>query len=491
MKLLHTYTNKEPQFSAVCEAEVFKDPKLTLYNDALAAELGIDNTLKEMKAEELARFLCGNEVFGNQARALAYAGHQFGGFSPKLGDGRALLLGELHTKSGLKDLHLKGTGRTEFSRGGDGLCPLGPALREYLVSEAVHSLGIKTARSLSVVETGDYVYRETKEKGAVVSRVAASHIRIGTFEYFAARGMKKELSSLLEVAIDRHYQELAKLEPNSKEQVTAFLEAVSINQSRMIASWMSFGFVHGVMNTDNMTISGETIDFGPCAFIDNFEMSAVFSYIDKEGRYRYDNQLNIGKWNLCRLAEALLPILEESLKDEKASVEHLNKTLEVCFENYKLAWLEAMAKKFGAVKPEPSFKNIILEFLSILERDKLDFTNSFVSLANSYDSNEKQFRTEMFGEQFINMLNNSGLKFDENILFSSNPEFIPRNHLVAKALSEAEQGDYEFFNLLYSLSKEPYLSKQDASSKFKLDTFDYLYSGPSDEEKVKNTFCGT
>src|SRR6187455_1332066 len=342
--LQNTYHALPSRFYARLAPVPVRDPRLVVFNARLAEELGVDPGALERQA---ATWFSGNQTpAGADPIALAYAGHQFGGFVPQLGDGRALLLGERVGRDGMRrDIQLKGSGRTPFSRNGDGRAALGPMLREYLVSEAMHALGVPTTRSLAVVTTGEQVVREYLVPGAVLTRVAASHIRVGTFEYFAARNDREAVSQLLDYVITRHYPEAR----SADVPALAVLEAVAQRQAALIADWMSVGFIHGVMNTDNMAISGETIDYGPCAFMDNYDANTVFSSIDHGGRYAYGNQPAIAQWNLARFAETLLPLLDSDHEKAIAIATEALGEYPAPFEGY---WLAGMRKKLGLQSAE-------------------------------------------------------------------------------------------------------------------------------------------
>ena len=338
----NTYRRSLEGFYAPWQAATVPAPKLIQLNRALAAELGLD--ADALASDAGAAIFAGNVVpLGAEPLAQAYAGHQFGGFVPQLGDGRALLLGEVIDRHGRRrDIQLKGSGRTPFSRGGDGKATLGPVLREYLLGEAMHALGIPTTRALAAVTTGEPVYRDQILPGAVLTRVAASHIRVGTFQFFAARGDTAKVRQLADYTIARHYPDVA----TAANPYLAFLDAVVNAQAALIARWMLVGFIHGVMNTDNMAVSGETIDYGPCAFMDRYHPQTVFSSIDRQGRYAYGNQPNIARWNLARLAETLLPLIHS---DEKAAIAAVSNAVNAFTDRYDTFWLEGMRAKLGMI----------------------------------------------------------------------------------------------------------------------------------------------
>jgi len=406
--------------------------KLIIFNDILAQDLGIDISAAE--------FLSGKSIPPGAAPiAQAYAGHQFGRFT-MLGDGRAILLGEIVTPKGDRvDLQLKGAGRTHYSRRGDGKAALGPMLREYLISEAMHALGIPTTRSLAVVATGEPVYREITLPGAVLTRVAASHLRVGTFEYASTQGVEP-VRSLLNYAIQRHYPTCS----TADNPTLAFFDAVADRQAKLIALWMAFGFIHGVMNTDNMSIAGETIDYGPCAFMDAFDAGAVFSSIDQNGRYAFGNQPKIASWNLARLAESLLPLMHDDEKEAIALAQGALERFGVVFNKY---WLELMCAKMGLNARDAAAEKRVTEFLAELQESNADFTNAFRSLG----------------------------------FHDANPVVIPRNYFVEEALTAATLGDMGSFNKLLAAVQNPFVETADNER--------YRNAGPRVEGY--RTFCGT
>ena len=372
IKLENTYINLPDIFYSKQKPSSVPNPQLVAFNYSLAKELKLD--IDYLTSKEGVEILSGNKVLeGTTPIAQAYAGHQFGYFTI-LGDGRAVLLGELITPKGERlDIQLKGSGETPYSRGGDGKASLGPMLREFIISEAMHGLNIPTTRSLAVVETGETVIRERLLPGAVLTRIASSHIRVGTFQYVASYGSTEELRSLADYAIERHYKELV----NEDNKYLKFLKAVIEKQADLISKWQLVGFIHGVMNTDNITISGETIDYGPCAFMDTYNPNTVFSSIDRGGRYAYGNQPNIGAWDLARFAESLLPLLSEN-KDQAINLaqEGISEYPEI----FKKKWLAGMRAKLGLFNEEVEDEALINELLSLMERYKADFTNTFRAL---------------------------------------------------------------------------------------------------------------
>lgn len=450
----NTYTSLPSDFYQQVKAEDFPNAKLIVFNQELAKSLGLTNTDDEVL---ITKTFSGQDK-SIESIALVYAGHQFGHFNPRLGDGRALLLGEIDSPDGQHfDIQLKGSGRTMYSRGGDGRSAIGPVIREYLVSEAMFHLNVPTTRSLCAIATNDEVYRETPLPGGILTRVAASHIRIGTFEYFASRGEVDSLKKLADYTINRHYR-AAK---NSDNPYISLLEMCARNWAHTISRWMSLGFIHGVMNTDNMAISGETIDYGPCAFMDHFKFSQVYSFIDRNGRYSYGNQINIGKWNLSRFASALLPLIN--------NVEVVQNKLNELYQLYDNAWIEQLSLKLGLDAPNSS---LVVEFLELLEKHNLDFTNSFYELSHNDSALDHISEMKMFKQKWPS--------HDLELMKKHNPAVIPRNHQIEKAIKHAEDADYDYFFRLLAAIKTPF-SCQDHE----------LMRPPATDEVVKNTFCGT
>ena len=460
--LEHTYAGDVPALTLPWTAAPVDDPQLLVFNDGLAAELGLDpQALQEPSGLAV---LVGNGV--PDTVAMAYAGHQFGNYSPRLGDGRALLLGELVDPAGRRwDLHLKGSGRTPFSRGGDGFAVVGPMLREYLISEAMHALGIPTTRSLAVVGTGRSVRRERLLPGAVLARVAASHIRVGTFQYAAATGDRDLLRSLADHAIARHHPSAA----SAANSYLSLYRSVVSAQAKLVAQWMLVGFVHGVMNTDNVTISGETIDYGPCAFMDAVDPRTVFSSIDETGRYAFGNQPAITQWNLARFAEALLPLLASSSDD---AVEIATSALGEFADHYRAALLSGMAAKLGLARVD---QQLVDDLLGLLHAGRVDHTNFYRALAAGT-------ARDLF-------LDRSGfdawagrwevLQPDRAAMDRVNPAYIPRNHLVEEALSAATAGDLAPFQQILEVVRRPFSVRPGFSR----------YTEPGTDPIV--TYCGT
>lgn len=450
-------------------------PKLLLFNSPLAQELGLDN-LSEAQA---AAFFSGNELLaGCQPLAQAYAGHQFG-HATLLGDGRAVLLGECLNASGVRmDIQLKGAGRTPFSRGGDGRAALGPMLREYLISESLHALGVPTARSLAVVATGEPVYREQPLAGAIVTRVACSHLRVGTFQFAAWQSDKTLLPALLDYAIHRHYPELKQVQ----NPALAFLEAVINAQITLVVHWLRVGFIHGVLNTDNVTISGEALDFGPCAFMDNYHPSTVFSSIDRQGRYAFGQQPRITQWNMVRLAEALLPLIHA---DENRAIELVTPLLEQFMQHFQQQFTQMMHAKLGLLDEDnknetQADSDLINDWLTLLQRFKLDYTNAHLALMRQMPPSNEPDMLQWFARWQARTSGNFLASLQQ--MHQHNPVIIPRNHLVQQALEAAEQGDLNVFNALFNALQQPY-DERDGNDPFS--------QAPKPNEQITQTFCGT
>ncbi|KAA9005590.1 protein adenylyltransferase SelO [Histidinibacterium aquaticum] len=437
------------------------EPRLIAWNHALASELGID--LPGVDESSLARHFSGNDVpSGAQPLAQAYAGHQFGQWNPQLGDGRAILLGEVQAPSGRFDIQLKGAGRTPYSRMGDGRAWLGPVLREYVMSEAMHAMGIPTTRALAAVSTGENVLREAPLPGAILTRVAKSHVRVGTFQFFAARADTEALQALADHVIARHY-------PDAKN-ITQLLEKVVEAQADLIASWMSVGFIHGVMNTDNMSLAAETIDYGPCAFMDAYHPKMVFSSIDQFGRYAYANQPQIAVWNIAQFASALIPLME----DTDAAVEEFTEIVNRFPDHYQQAWLARFGAKLGL--PQLEDPALAEELLSLMARDGADFTNVF---ANLPDARDEFIDRDAFDDWAARW---QALGPDEALMARSNPQVVPRLHRIEQSIEAAVSGDFAPFKRLLKIATQPFDLKEE----------DAAYSRPpAEEERVTRTFCGT
>ncbi|MBT4762364.1 MAG: YdiU family protein [Bdellovibrionaceae bacterium] len=478
MKFDNTYIELPEQFYKSTKAEEFKSPYLIEVNKDFADRgLGLDfNSLSD---EDLALLFSGQDVPEGAAQiALAYAGHQFGHYSPQLGDGRALLLGEILSPEGKRlDIQLKGSGQTPFSRRGDGRSSLGPVIREYIVSEAMYHLGVPTTRALAAVGTGEMVYRERPLPGGIFTRVASSHIRIGSFEYFAASGDITAVKALADYAIHRHYPEI-----EGEENVYLhFIESVANAQALLVAKWMSFGFIHGVMNTDNMSISGETLDYGPCAFMDNFSFDKVFSSIDTMGRYAYNNQISIAKWNLFRLAESLLPLIHTDLNK---AMEVTEKSISGYVHIYEQKWLEQMKPKLGLMSDHENDKDLIQQWLQYLQNEDLDFTLSFRKLSGGIESFKPTTAFKEFylpWQQRLDMQSATSIEV-KSCMNRTNPIYIARNHQVERAIQAAYKGDFSVFKKMNRIFRNPY-ELQDNCEEYAL--------APMESERITATFCGT
>ncbi len=479
MTLESRFARELPELAVAWRAEDPVAARLLVLNEPLAAELGWDSVF--LRSADGVRVLTGTLVpEGAAPVAQAYAGHQFGGYSPVLGDGRALLLGEVVDAHGrLRDIHLKGSGRTPFARAGDGRAVLGPMLREYLVSEAMHALGVPTTRSLAVTATGREVARETLLPGAVLTRVASSHLRVGSFQYAASTGDVELLRRLTAHAIDRHYPLLS----DADNPALALLDAVIAAQASLIAQWMLIGFVHGVMNTDNMTISGETIDYGPCAFMDAFDPAAVYSSIDTGGRYAFGNQPLAAEWNLARFAEALLPAVHE---EPEAAIALAQESLAAFRQHYNAAWLAGMRAKLGlrdrAADPETT--PLIEELIALMGTSRVDYTSFFRALRTAATGDDRAVRGmfldlagfDAWAERW------RALGPDPDAMDAVNPAYIPRNHLVEEALDAAAAGDMGSFERLLGAVTAPYVERPGLER----------YAAPAPESfGAYRTFCGT
>ncbi len=475
----NTYLNLSESMLTKLNPTPVKTPELVLFNQDLSKEIGLD--FSHIDNKELALIFSGNQLpEGSESIAQAYAGHQFGHFTV-LGDGRALTIGEHIDKNKNRlDIQFKGSGKTPYSRNADGRAALGPMLREYIVSEAMHNLRIPTTRSLAVVKTGENVIRESILQGAILTRVASSHIRVGTFQYALISKNKNDLKNLFDYTLKRHYPHIKKSESSALDLLKNVLE----KQVKLICDWMRVGFVHGVMNTDNMTISGETIDYGPCAFMDKYDPETVFSSIDREGRYSYFNQPRIAKWNLERFAETLLPLIND---DSKMSIKLATEVLKEFSEKYKKAWLAMMKKKIGLIGSDPKDESLIIELLSWMHQNKADYTNTFCYLMKEYNQENKIYNEKQFilwkkkWEDRVKSNNNSKEKSFE-IMRGVNPLVIPRNHLIEEALKFAtEMNSLDKINELLKVLKDPYNRISTTS--------DYQATSHTEENYV--TYCGT
>lgn len=476
----NTYAKLPDRFFARTEPAPAPAPRLLTFNEPLAEQLGL-----ALAADDLSRAKLFSGALipsGAEPIALAYAGHQFGHFVPQLGDGRALLLGEIVAPDGRRfDIQLKGSGRTPFSRGGDGRAAIGPVLREFLVSEAMHAMGVSTTRSLAAVATGDLVIREAPLPGSVLTRVAASHLRVGTFQYLAARRDVEGLRLLTEYAIGRHYRHLREAENSA----LALLGAVAQAQARLIAQWLGVGFIHGVMNTDNCSIAGETIDYGPCAFMDAYDPMTVFSSIDMQGRYAFANQPAIARWNLARLAEALLPLIDA---DTDAAIRKATDALEAFMPTFESERLAVMRAKLGLQQAREDDSALVEGLLQVMHTDELDFTLTFRQLSDRLrEGGEKGDASPGFkgwlggwlrrGEQETAPPEARAATMD-----AVNPLIIPRNHQVERALADAATGDLAAFEALLEAVRSPYASNAEREN---------FVAPPQSEERVLQTFCGT
>lgn len=533
-KLSHSYIDLGEKFFNRTSPEKVASPSLLLWNKKLAEQLNFFSELQLGSTGEnslLAQYFSGNkELNGANSIALAYSGHQFGHFNPQLGDGRAHLLGEILDAKGMRfDIQLKGSGRTAFSRRGDGKCALAPALREYIMSEAMFALGVPTSRCLAVVSTGELINRGTTKAGAVVTRIASSHIRVGTFQYFAARGDLVSLKSLLDYTIERHFPEInspeiKSLEVNTiipsnentfqKEPILAFLEKVLDKQITLIVSWLKVGFIHGVMNTDNTAICGETIDFGPCAMLGVYDENAVFSSIDEYGRYAFSNQAKIAQWNMARLADCLLPLLIDSSEDpsnlkdqEQKALKNVEAVINQYNHKFDKAYYAMYANKLGMANVSATSKELINDLLSIMQVNKLDYTQTFYNLTQSLKCEESaKVSVNELGKWFESWLDAldsdvlNGSKAQQRyseayvLMSQNNPVVIPRNHHIENILARCEdvaasssqleksetvnQIVSEFLTVLQS----PY-EELESTNKFQ-DT-------PEDSDRYYQTFCGT
>ena len=474
----NTYSKLSKTFIEDIKPTPVHDPELVILNEQLAKELNLDFT--KTKEKDLSLLFSGNSLpNGSVTIAQAYAGHQFGHFT-MLGDGRAVLLGEhISNKNNRFDIQFKGSGRTSFSRGGDGRAALGPMLREYIISEAINALNIPTTRSLAVVKTGEKVVRENLLEGAILTRVASSHIRVGTFQYIAAKQNIEDLNTLVDYTIERHYPQIK----SSKTKALDLLNLVMEKQCQLVVDWMRVGFIHGVMNTDNMTISGETIDYGPCAFMDQYHPKTVFSSIDKFGRYAYSNQPPITKWNLARFAECLIPLID---KNEEAAIKIATDVIDNFQNIYEKKWLNMMRDKLGLFGEDKNDRKLIDDLLNWMEKHKIDYTNTFCHLMEiKIDDNtykEEAFITWFEEWKKRSKLNNSSKEKQIELMKKNNPIVIPRNHKVEEALSEAYNGNLEKMNKLNNVLKNPYSNQEDIA--------EYQVPAPMTDEKYQ-TFCGT
>ncbi|MES1934548.1 hypothetical protein T35B1_18178 [Salinisphaera shabanensis T35B1] len=484
----NTYARLPGEFYAHAAPTAVAAPRLLRLNRPLADQLGLDAQALEGPAG--VEILSGNRVpKGAEPLAMAYAGHQFGNFSPTLGDGRAVLLGEITDRNGARrDIQLKGAGPTPFSSRGDGRAALGPVIREYVVSEGMAGLGIPTTRALAMVATGESVFRMGAEPGGVLARVAASHVRVGTFEYFARRGNNDAVRALADYVIERHYPQAAEAD----NPYHALLEEVAVHTADLIAQWLLVGFIHGVMNTDNVSIAGETIDYGPCAFMDSYNPATVYSSIDHGGRYAYNRQPGIGQWNLARFAECLLPLLDD---DQEKAVAQAQAVLERYVERFETTYHDGLAAKIGLEERREGDADLAYELLKCMTRQDADFTLTFRRLTDlGRDADDR--------DDALRALFNDPADFDHwaarwrerlaeetrddaarrAAMRAVNPAYIPRNHRIQQAIDAAEAGDYQPLKALLTVVASPFDDHPELA--------DYARP-PKPEEVVQRTFCGT
>ncbi len=479
----NSYARLPAEFFERATPTPVRAPVMIRLNRGLAAGLGIDT--ERLDSPEGLAILAGNTVpEGSDPIAMAYSGHQFGGFSPQLGDGRAILLGEVVGRDGIRrDIHLKGSGQTPFSRRGDGRSALGPVLREYLVSEAMAALGVPTTRALAAVATGETVLRdEGMIPGGVFTRIASSHIRIGTFQWFAARQDHENLRILADHTIARHYPDLSA----SENPHLALLEGLIARQARLVAHWMQLGFIHGVMNTDNMSVSGETIDYGPCAFLDTYHPGKKFSFIDRQGRYAFGNQGNIAHWNLTRFAETLLPLIHS---DPDTSVALAETALDRFPEIYQTALRERLTAKIGLENNAAGAWPLVTSLLDAMTGGEADFTLTFRHLTTALETGDDSRVTALFKQPdaITPWLADwrAGLRDKETslaLMRRSNPIFIPRNHRIEEAIQAGYRGDFEPFHRLHEVLQNPFTDQPESAA---------YEAAPAPAEVVQNTFCGT
>ena len=487
----NSYARLPERFFARLNPTPVAAPRLVKVNENLARDLGLDPSA--LASEQGVEILAGNRIAeGSEPLSIAYAGHQYGSFVPQLGDGRAILLGDVMGCDGTRyDIQLKGSGRTPFSRGGDGKAALGPVLREYIVSEAMAALGVPTTRTLAAMTTGEHVLRETALPGAVLTRVAASHLRVGTFQYFAARRDTEGTRTLADYAITRHFPAAAQ----AKQPYRAFLNGVITRQAQLIARWMLLGFIHGVMNTDNTSISGETIDYGPCAFMEAYDPATVFSSIDHHGRYAYGNQPRVGQWNLARLAEAILPILVQEAGGEESAVASANEALSAFEPQFKAARSAGLRRKLGLFTEREGDAALADDLLERMAANRADFTLTFRRLcgAAAGPEGDAEVRTlfadpgayDAWAAGWRRRLEEEPVAADARAaaMRMVNPAFIPRNHIVEATLNAAVwRQDFQPFERLLDVVSRPYEDRPDLE----------LYTTPArPEEHVSQTFCGT
>ena len=481
MKLSNSYIGLPEEFYQQIDPTPVKNPSLLIFNEELANSLNI-----ELNEDDKLNFFSGNKIPKDSIPvALNYSGHQFGNFVHQLGDGRAILLGEVRNKNESYDIQLKGSGQTKFSRQGDGRSALGPVLREYILSEAMYHLGIPTTRSLAAVATGEHVVRDSFEPGGILTRVAKSHLRVGTFEYFASRQQWEDLKLLADFAIQKHFPKIRETDNHYLE----LLKKVASNQSILIANWMSVGFIHGVMNTDNFTISGETIDYGPCAFLDEYHPGKVFSSIDQNGRYAYGNQPSISSWNLASLAGCLIAFID---KDSDKANELATEVLENYSIDTNQRILDLMCKKIGLDGSKKNNQEILRNLLKLMMDNESDFTITFRSLSDILLNNSDNFLAQFHQKNEVSgWINNwkSALSLEnKNVgeiisnLNNTNPMYIPRNHQVQKAIEESYLGNLKVLEEMLEVLKNPFQENVSLS---------HYSEAPSEQQRVTQTFCGT
>ena len=473
----NSYSKLSKTFKEDIKPTPVHEPELVILNEELAKNLNLN--FSGIDKKKLAEIFSGNSLpDGTNSIAQAYAGHQFGHFT-MLGDGRAVLLGEhLINKKQRIDIQFKGSGRTSFSRGGDGRAALGPMLREYIISEAINALNIPTTRSLAVVKTGEKVVRENLLNGAILTRVASSHIRVGTFQYIAATQNVEDLNTLVDYTIDRHYPEIK----SSKNKALDLLSLVMERQCQLVVNWMRVGFIHGVMNTDNMAISGETIDYGPCAFMDQYDPKTVFSSIDKFGRYAFSNQPPITKWNLARFAECLIPLID---KDEDTAIKIATELIDNFQNIYEEKWLNMMRDKLGLFGDDKNDQTLINKLLDWMKNNNADYTNTFCHLMG-VKLDDEIYKNDDFKNWYNEWqkrlkLNNSSDKHLE-LMKKNNPLVIPRNHKVEEALTDADKGNLKTMNKFLKVLIKPYSVQENI--------IEFQKPAPISDEKYQ-TFCGT
>ncbi|MBF0858909.1 YdiU family protein [Gluconobacter sp. LMG 31484] len=484
MQFSRIYASLPERFSAALTPTPLRDPQIVALNEPLALELGLDPDWLRSPAG-VAFLSQGTRPDGAAPVAMAYAGHQFGHFVPSLGDGRAMLAGEVMDRTGrLRDIHLKGSGPTPFSRRGDGRAALGPVLREYVVSEAMHALGIPTTRALAVLTTGESVVRETMQPGGIIVRVASSHVRVGTFQYFAAQGDIEGVRILADHVIERLYPELK----DAENPYLALLKTVTARQANLVARWMLVGFIHGVMNTDNMSIAGETIDFGPCAFLDTYDPAKVFSFIDQNGRYAYGNQPDMALWNLGRLAETLLPLLDS---DREQAIEKARGALMRFDAVFNDTYLGGWRRKLGLALEEDGDARLAGRLLTAMHRGEADFTLTFRRLGEVVRTGQTENLVALFnpGSGIEDWIVDWRARLDREErlveacytdMQATNPRIIPRNHRIEEMIQSAVAGDYTPFHRLVAALSHPFDEATDG-----------LDAPPAPHETVRNTFCGT